>query len=156
MRFTRYGRSERFEWTGRKLAIAKSRGGRQQTKDAQHYPLFAGELQPPPAFDATAEAQRRDDMTTKSEAAMRAFHAGVWRESRRDARAASTCEQDAIRAAWQTWTGPTTSTYYRYIVDLHTGVMGQRDKTMKAQATAIRSEFTRARNAQQQLELEAA
>ena len=154
MRFTRFGRSDRFEWTSRKLAIAKSHGARTAAKQAQRYPLLADVLPSPQAFDAIVESDRRNTLITQSEASLRAFHAHVWREARRNARNALIQEQAAIRDAWAVWTGPTTSTYYTYIVDLHTGALAKRDCAMKAKAAAIRAELSRGRLAQYRLDLE--
>lgn len=52
--------------------------------------------------------------------------ARVWRESCRDARAATRKQRAAIREAWRAWPGPATVLCFRYLVDLHTGVLDQR------------------------------
>jgi hypothetical protein len=49
--------------------------------------------------------------------------ARLWRESCRDARAATRKQKAAIREAWRAWPGPATVLCFRYIVDLHTGVI---------------------------------
>lgn len=51
--------------------------------------------------------------------------ARVWRESCRDARAATRKQQAAIREAWRAWPGPATVLCFRYLVDLHTGALDQ-------------------------------
>ncbi|NML16974.1 hypothetical protein [Azohydromonas caseinilytica] len=50
----------------------------------------------------------------------------VWRESCRDARAATRKQRAAIRETWRAWPGPVTVLCFRYIVDLHTGALDQR------------------------------
>lgn len=60
--------------------------------------------------------------------------ARVWRESCRDARAATRKQKAAIREAWRAWPGPATVLCFRYIVDLHTGALDQRRQATPARA----------------------
>lgn len=131
MRFTRFGKAPRFAWTPRKLAAANGRGARTLKRDQERYPLLADQMEAPPPLNTDLEAKRRDTRMRASEQCLRTFHAGVWRESRRDAQLGTPAQRANIRAAWLAWTGPTTSLYYRYIVDLHTGVMEHRAATMR-------------------------
>ena len=62
---------------------------------------------------------------------MRALYTRVWRESRRDYFKADVCTREVIRRAWAAWAGPLTCMYFRYVVDLHTGVMEARSQTFK-------------------------
>lgn len=132
MRFTPYGRADAFAWTSRKLANAAKRGDRIAKREQDRYPLLADQLVKPAQFDADAESARRD------------------------MQAATLDQQAGIRAAWLAWRGPTTATYFRYIVDLHTGVVEQRSSAHKAREGAIRAEVRRIINQQRFLELEAA
>jgi len=156
MRFDRYGRAETFAWTSRKLANATKRGERVANREKERYPLLADQLQKPDRFDADIEAQRRDKLTQSSERNMRDFHARVWRESRRDFQSATPVQQETIRASWLAWRGPLTSTYFRYIVDLHIGVVERRAAAHRARELQIRVETRRIINQQTRLELEAA
>lgn len=63
--------------------------------------------------------------------------ARVWRESCRDARAATRKQKAAIREAWRACPGPATVACFRQIVDLHTGVLDQRYLTAPAQCSSL-------------------
>lgn len=132
MRFTRYPRVEPFEWTKRKLTLAANRPDREAVKMANTYPLIAALLEPPKPFDLECETERRRLALQRSDQRMRTFHARVWRESRRDFFLASDAQRTMIRSAWREWRGPTTSTYFRYLVDLHTGIMEARSERFRA------------------------
>lgn len=58
--------------------------------------------------------------------------ARVWRESRRDACAATRKQKTANRETWRAWPGPATVRSYRYIVDLHTGALDLRRRAASA------------------------
>lgn len=134
MRFQRCERYECFEWTKRKLAFASNRRSREVTKIEERYPLLAEQIEPfTPTFDADNEAHARNARIQSSEARMRALYARVWKESRRDFFRATPEQKQAIREAWLAWTGPVTCLYFRYVVDLHTGVMEQRRAAFKNQ-----------------------
>jgi hypothetical protein len=126
MKFDREPRYERFAWTARKLALASKRGERERARDVARYPLLADFIEPSPAFDADAEAARREELTQRAEQRMRDLHARLWREARRDARAASPAQQQEIRERWAAWRGARKATYFRYVVDVVTGVMERR------------------------------
>jgi hypothetical protein len=152
MRFAPFGRAEGFVWTSRKLAAAHGRSAR-VVKDIQaRYPLLADQLPAPAPLDADAEATRRNLEMRESEQRIRDFHARVWRQARRDFQHAGPEQKAAIRAGWQAWTGPITSLYYRYMVDLHLGVMQQRTDAMRARDRAARIKLLSAIQAQNTLE----
>lgn len=141
MKFKRMERYEDFEWTKRKLAFASNRLNREQSKIDANYPLIADQVAPlTPAFDADNEALARNARIKSSEARMRALYARVWKESRRDFFRATPEQMQAIRDDWRTWRGPLTSMYFRYVVDLHTGVVEQRREAFKQQQMNWRNE----------------
>jgi hypothetical protein len=86
---------------------------------------------------AAAEADMRAAAHRAAEQRWRDFEARVWRESRRDARAATPQQQAAIRAHWQAWRGPATALYFRYVVDLYTGVIELRRPASQARPPAV-------------------
>lgn len=133
MRFTRHPKIELFQWTKRKLALANSWPERQARKLARDYPLISDLLQAPQAFDLEKETEHRQDGQLRSYRQMRDFDARVWREARRDYFLACDEQRAAIRAAWLAWRGPTTCLYFRYVVDLHTGVMEARYERSRAE-----------------------
>jgi hypothetical protein len=152
MRFAHYGRAQGFAWTSRKLSAAHGRSSREVKRNQTRYPLLADQMPAPAPLDADAEAARRDQEMRESEQRIRDFHARVWRESRRDFQQASPEQQVAIRAGWLAWTGPVTSLYYRYMVDMHLGVMQQRTDAMRARDRAARIKLLSAMQAQNTLE----
>jgi hypothetical protein len=62
--------------------------------------------------------------------------ARVWRESCRDARTATRKQKGAIRETWRAWPGPATVLCYRYIVDLHTGMLDRRHQATPSRTRA--------------------
>lgn len=137
MRFERKARWGTFAWTPRKRAAAASHGARVQARQQARYPLIADQFAPPPPFDEDAEARIRTDAHRATEQLHRDFEARVWKESRRDARAATPEQQQAIRKHWQAWRGPATALYFRYVVDLHTGVLERRQQASRTRDRAI-------------------
>ena len=156
MKFTSFGRAEGFAWTARKLANAKKRGERVAQREQERYPLLANQAPEVAPFEPDAEARRRDDQMRRAEQDLRTFHSRVWRESRRDDQAANPCQREAVRAAWLAWTGPRTSVYFRYIVDLHTGVQALRAEAFTEHKQATRAEVFRKATQQHSFELETA
>lgn len=151
MKFTRHERPQRFQWTNRKLSAAQSKARRQAEKVKVRYPLLAEVLPLPTALDIDDESVRRQNAIDEFTFTLRAFHARVWRESRRDYFAGTIEQRASIRNAWTSWRGPTTSLYFRYIVDVHTGVMAARGKTFKDRERFSRSVITKLRAAQGKL-----
>ena len=156
MKYASFWRAESFAWTARKLANAKKRGERIAQREQERYPLLADQAPEAAPFDADTEARRRDRQMHQAEQGLRAFHSRVWRASRRDDQAANPCQREAINAAWIAWTGPRTSPYFRYIVDLHTGVQAQRAAAFTEREQKTRAEVFRLVTQQKSLELEAA
>lgn len=101
-------------------------------------PLLAPVLPKPHAFDANAELAARQSTRIQAERRTRDFTARVWRESRRDYFAATEQQREKIRDAWNQWRGPATVLYFRYLVDLHTGVMEERSRRAREDAKALR------------------
>ena len=153
MKFAPFGRADGFAWTTRKLANAKKRGERVAQREQERYPLLADQAPEAMPFEADAEAKRRDDQMRRAEQDLRAFHSRVWRESRRDDQAANPGQREAIRAAWIAWTGPRTSVYFRYIVDLHTGIQAQRAEAFTERKQEARTEIIRMATQQKSFEL---
>lgn len=153
MRFTRYARYEDFDWTPRKLAMARSKPDRQQKKVEERFPLLASILPPPAAFDEEAERARRRERLRKTEIDQRARLARLWRACRRDFFAASEEQKDLIRQAWATWAGPTTGLYYRYVVDLHTGIVDARSAAFRQQEQQRLNDLLQRARAQGSLDL---
>ena len=154
MKFARREHMTGFEWTHRKLLAAESRPARERRRQVARYPLFADQAPEPAPFDPHLEARLRDQCARQAEQRTRDFHARVWRAARRDMQRASPEQQSAIRAGWQAWTGPCTSTYFRYVVDVHTGVMAQREAAFRARQSLVREEVARLLHAQRRLDLE--
>lgn len=139
MRFKRAERYDSFEWTRRKIAFASSRQTREAQRLKTNYPLIADQIElKTKAFDADAEKAQRNARLQRIEANDRSFQARVWRESRRDFFAATDEQKHAIRQAWLDWRGPLTPLYYRYVVDLHTGVDEMRLQKLKSNMAALR------------------
>jgi hypothetical protein len=130
------------------------RPARQAQKVASDYPLIAEVLETPPPFDLARETEQRCHRRLQSEQRMRALHARVWRESRRDYFGATEEQRELIRSAWNDWTGPTTSLYFRYVVDLHTGVMEARSERFRVAEQQRRLQARATRSAQQEILLD--
>ena len=153
MRFKRYERIEPFEWTARKAANALAKPARQAAKLAVTHPLFADQLAPSMAVDLDAERAKRDRAALAMNRELRLLHARVWRESRCDYFAAPAQQRADIREAWRAWTGPVTALYFRYVVDLHTGVQAAREQRFRFAQAQRRSEAIQRHEAQRNLEL---
>lgn len=153
MRFTRYARYEDFDWTPRKLAMARSKPQRLQKKVEEQFPLLAALLPPPPSFDEEGELTRRRERNRKTEIDQRARLARLWRDCRRDFFAATEEQKELIRKAWAEWRGPTTASYLRYVVDLHTGVHEARSVLFRQREERSRIELLKRLRAQATLEL---
>ncbi len=128
MRFQPTPRYEPLNWTPRKQALAASRPARDLAKARAALPLLADQLPEPAPVDLDALAARRQALLASAEARMRAMTARHWRAARRDYFAATETQREAIRAAWAAWRGPLTALYFRYVVDLHTGVTEARSQ----------------------------
>lgn len=131
MRFQRTQRYGQIEITPRKLRAIEGKPERDRKALAAKLPLLVDVLPEPGPVDVQAEIQSRQRRSDASEQRMRALYARVWRESRRDYFQADATTRAAIREAWAAWTGPITCMYYRYVVDLHTGVQEARSQAFK-------------------------
>lgn len=140
MRFDRYPcRPGAFAWTPRKLAMASSKAERERAHEQARLPLLADLLPPAPRFDLAAETAARQIQHDKSLQSQRDFTARVWRAARRDYFNASAEVRCEIRSQWQAWRGPATCLYFRYVVDVATGVQQQRVEASRANAAMYRA-----------------
>lgn len=146
MKFKRYDRYEPVNLSERKAALFL----RKQERERQKYPLFQDQIA---VASLEAEASRRIQAQHATEQRMRAFHARVWHEARRDYFAATQDQRRAVLAMWNIWPGPKTSTYFRYVVDECTGVMAARDQAFRAQERDRRIERRAIAASQQTIDL---
>ena len=154
MKFDRRQRVSSFEWTSRMLQAAETRAERRRQREISYYPLFVEQVPSCAPFDPHVEARLRDQCARQAEHRMRALLARVWHESRRDMQRASPMQRQAIREGWDNWRGPRTATYFRYVVDLHTGVAAQRSRDFQARQVASMQGFIRSLQAQRGLDLD--
>ena len=154
MRFDKSRRAEPFAWTPRKAAAAVSKPARELARLQQTHPLLAGVLPVrSAAVDLALEAEQRQASWARTEASLRALDARCWREARRDYFAAPDDQRAQIRAAWLAWRGPATPVYFRYLVDLHTGVVAKRDEARRARDAELRAQIRKQLGEQCSLDL---
>ena len=67
---------------------------------------------------------------------MRAHYTRSWRDARRIYFAQPEEVRAVIRAKWATWVGPTTSTYFFWMVDVESGNQARRVAECRARDTA--------------------
>lgn len=151
MKFHRVEKYGQLEITARKLRLMESKPERERKALAAKLPLLADLLPQAAPVDVRAAVQERQRRADASEQRMRSLYARVWRESRRDFFAANPAQQTAIREAWAGWSGPRTCLYYRYVVDLHTGVMAARSEKFQREQAEARDLRVAAREAQTNL-----
>ncbi|WP_224081704.1 hypothetical protein [Cupriavidus laharis] len=70
---------------------------------------------------------------------MRSFHAKCWRDARRIFFAQPEEVRAVIRTKWATWAGPTTSTYFSWMVDVESGNQARRVADCEARYDATRT-----------------
>lgn len=140
MKFTRVERYGAIDITARKVKLMQNKPHRQHAKMVKKMPLLASLLPSPESVqvDVPAEIRQRQARADASEQRMRALYSRVWRESRRDYFEADAACRAFIRQSWDAWTGPRTCMYYRYIVDLGTGVDDQRREKFRLEQQALR------------------
>lgn len=144
MRFEKSRRAEPFAWTPRKVSAALSQPAREQARLQASHPLLAGILPVrSAAVDLALEAEQRQASLVRTQTRMRELDARCWRAARRDYFAATEDQRAQIRDAWLKWRGPTTAINFRYIVDLHTGVVAKRDEIRRAQDAELRTSIRR-------------
>lgn len=153
MKFDRSERYPEFAWTALKLAAAQSRGQRRHQAEAARVPLFADQLPPPAVFDAEAERAARIAAAKRADQRMRDMDARHWRTARTMYQCATTEQQAAIRAEWDAWTGPRRPQYFKYVVDVHTGVQALRSAEFKAEDRAMKQRIWSAVTAQQAFDM---
>lgn len=150
MRFDRYPcRLSPFAWTPRKLAMASSKAERERAREQARLPLLADQVPPAPRFDLAAETAARQIQHDRSLQSQRDFTARVWRAARRDYFNAGAEVRSEIRSQWLAWRGPATCLYFRYVVDVATGVQQQRVEASRANAAKYRAaaeEYLRAQD----------
>lgn len=132
MEFIRYARYHAVTLTQRKAAAF----ARKQEKERNRYPLFsehvAGEQ-----HDLSEEMTRRQNAIDAAEANMRAFHARTWRKGRAHYFALPDEVKAQVRADWNAWVGPRTSTYFAWMVDHLSGQQAKRVAQAKEETREI-------------------
>ena len=109
MRFSRYARNTRREWTKNRLRAA----ARAVKRDRDDVPLFP-ELARYSADDTDALAQRQHEMDTYSHdlcQSLRDHLARNWREARRDLRALPAITRAGLVRYWNVFRGPSAPVY---------------------------------------------
>lgn len=111
MRFKRYDRHP-FTWSTRKEAAAK----RRLKREADALPLFAEQIREEQPSMAEIQSRRAADWS-RSEARMRAFRAGVWRQVRADFFAIPAGDRHQLADYWNQHPHfPGDPTYLAYVV----------------------------------------
>ncbi|QRD62661.1 hypothetical protein H8Z72_22695 (plasmid) [Xanthomonas citri pv. citri] len=150
MKFKRAERYSKIDITARKIRLIETRPERELKRLSAKLPLLAGVLSAPVPVDVRSELQARQAKSDAFERSMRALNAKVWRDSRRDYFAADDATRDAIRRAWDHWSGPRTSGNFRYVVDSKTGVQAARlhsYRVERAEALALNKAMSEAQSA---------
>lgn len=132
MKFFRRPRHQTVTLTQRKAAAF----ARKQANERARYPLFADHVASE-QHDIGTEMVRRQNAVDNAEEGMRAFHARVWRESRARYFALPDEVHAQVRAQWNAWVGPRTSTYFAWMVDHLSGEQAK----WRAQAELERKEL---------------
>jgi hypothetical protein len=131
MRVTGYERHNPIELNARRQAAF----ARKQVRERDRYPLFADHV-PAEQHSLDEELARRITRGDAFEQRMRAFNAKCWRNARRIYFAQPEEVRAVIRAKWTTWVGPTTSTYFFWMVDLESGNQARRVAECRARDAA--------------------
>lgn len=148
MKFERKVRYEPITMTERKMQAFL----RKQEKERARYPLFPDQIE---VKSLEGEVERRQRSALASETRMRDLWARFWREARRDYWAATEEQREAIRIKWNGWRGGRGPTYFRYVVDVCTGVMEERARRMREHDRELRATVRAKVEAQQVMELAA-
>lgn len=148
MKFTRFERYEPITITKRKQQAFL----RKQERERARYPLFPDQIE---QRSLESEAERRKKSAQASETRMRDLRAKVWREARRDYWAATEEQREAIRIKWEGWRGGRDPNYFRYVVDVCTGVMEERARRMRERDRELRARIWASVDAQQAMDLAA-
>lgn len=135
MKFERYTRYEPLTVTQRRVAAFE----RKLEKERARYPLFSDHVASEQRT-IDAEMTRRQRVIQTTEDRMRSFHAKTWKQSRARFFTLPQDVQAEIRAHWNAWVGPRTSTYFAWTVDRYSG-----DQDIRVEAAAARQRAHRAR-----------
>jgi hypothetical protein len=134
MRFTRYERHNTIDFNARRQAAF----ARKQARERERYPLFGDHIAAE-QHTMDEEIARRTVRADSFEHRMRAFNARCWRDARKIYFAQSEAVRAEIRAKWAAWRGPTTSTYFAWLVDVESGNQARRVAACEAQYAAART-----------------
>lgn len=147
MRFARVEKYGKLEITERKLKLMKSKPERDRKALAKKLPLLAELIEPAPVVDVASVIAVRQSRGDAAEKRMRNLYARIWRDARKDYFAADAVVREAIRTSWDQWTGPRTCQYFRYVVDVETGVMAQRSACFRRKQEVIEANHRAKRDA---------
>lgn len=134
MRFTRYERHKPIDFNARRQAAF----ARKQARERERYPLF-GDHVAAEQHTMDEEFARRTVRADSFEHRMRAVNARCWRNARRIYFGQADAVRAEIRAKWAVWCGPTTSTYFAWMVDVESGNQARRVAACEAQHAAVRA-----------------
>lgn len=134
MRFTRQERYNPIAFTARRQAAFT----RKQARERERYPLLADHVAAE-QHSVEEEIARRTVRTDSCEQRMRAYYARSWRDARRIYFAQPEAVRAVIRAKWSAWVGPTTSTYFAWMVDVESGNQARRVAECRARDAAARA-----------------
>lgn len=132
MKFDRRIRHHAVTLTERKAAAF----ARKQAKERARYPLFAEHVASE-QHSLDEEMTRRQSAADAAEANMRAFHARTWRKSRAHYFTLPEKVQAQVRAQWNAWVGPRTSTYFAWMVDTLSGEQAKRVDQAKRESQEL-------------------
>lgn len=134
MRFTRYERHNPIDFNARRQAAF----ARKQARERERYPLLAEHVAAE-QHSVDQEIARRTVRADCFEQRMRDYYARSWREARRIYFAQSPAVRAVIRAKWSTWVGPTTWTYFAWMVDVESGNQARRVAECRARDATARA-----------------
>ncbi|WP_059414448.1 hypothetical protein [Cupriavidus basilensis] len=148
MRFTRTERYEPLIFNERR----RNAFARKQQRERDRYPLFPDQVAQE-QHSPSEEAARRQRQSDRYEQRMRDLSARVWRKSRAAFFAQPEEIKAEIRTKWATWTGPTTCTYFAWVVDELSGEQARRRAEAARQTAEIRRRVRAAIGEQIELEV---
>lgn len=134
MRFTRYERHNPIDFNARRLAAF----ARKQARERERYPLLADHVADE-QHSVEEEITRRTARAGSFEQRMRDYYARSWRDARRIYFSQPEAVRAVIRAKWSTWVGPTTSTYFAWMVDVESGNQARHIAECRARDAAART-----------------
>ncbi|CAN7777881.1 hypothetical protein LJR296_007794 [Cupriavidus necator] len=134
MRFTRHERYNPIDFNTRRQAAF----ARKQARERERYPLLADHVAAE-QHSVEEEIARRTVRADSCEQGMRDFYARSWRDARRIYFAQPEAVRAVIRAKWSAWVGPTTSTYFAWMVDVESGNQARRVAECRTRDAAARA-----------------